>query len=133
MSNYNGHTTGHARPALPRELGDFTTTPRVVWIALCAVGIGILSAYVALALLRLIGLFTNLFFFHRWNTALTSPANNQLGAFEILVPVGGSIIVGLMARYGSEHGRRSTPLKWPRLRFPRSFAAIPSPRTPMSR
>ena len=91
--------------ALPRELGDFTANPRVLWLALCGIGIGVLSAYVALALLRLIGLFTNLFFFHRWDTALISPANNRLGLFEIFVPVVGSLIVGMMARYGSERIR----------------------------
>src|SRR6185436_12425717 len=56
-------------------------------------------------LLRLIGLFTNLFFFQRWDTALVSPAGNQLGLLEILVPVGGALIIGLMARYGSERIR----------------------------
>jgi hypothetical protein len=44
------------------KLGDFTTTPCVASIALLAAAIGALSAFVALALLRLIGLFTNLFF-----------------------------------------------------------------------
>ena len=48
-------------------------------MSLVAIGIGLLSAYVALALLRLIGLFTNLFFFQRWETTLVSPAGNQLG------------------------------------------------------
>ena len=87
------------------RLGDFTTTSRVVPIALIAVGIGVLSAFVALALLRLIGLFTNLFFYQRWDFALVSPANNRLGVFEIFVPVVGALIIGLMARYGSERIR----------------------------
>jgi len=56
-------------------------------------------------LLRLIGLFTNLFFYQRWGTALVSPAGNRLGAWEILVPVIGALIVGMMARYGSERIR----------------------------
>jgi len=63
------------------------------------------SAYIALALLRLIGLFTNLFFFHRWDTSMASPAGNQLGLWEIAVPVVGALIVGVMARYGSERIR----------------------------
>jgi len=50
------------------ELGDFTTTWRVLPISLLAIVIGVLCAYVALALLRLIGLFTNLFYFGRWST-----------------------------------------------------------------
>ena len=44
------------------KLGDFTVGPRTIFIALLAVGIGVISAYVALGLLKLIGLFTNLFF-----------------------------------------------------------------------
>ncbi len=86
-------------------LGDFTTTPRMIVISLLAIGIGILSAFVALILLRLIGLFTNLFFFQRWDTRLVSPAGNHLGIFEILIPVIGAIIIGIMARYGSERIR----------------------------
>jgi chloride channel protein, CIC family len=88
-----------------QELGDFTTTARVIPIALMAIVIGVLSAFVALALLRLIGLFTNLFFFGRWSSTLVSPAGNHLGVFVVLVPVAGSLIVGLMARYGSERIR----------------------------
>ena len=62
-STPNGPADFPARRAeTTAELGDFTTTPRVILIALLAVPIGILSAFVALALLRLIGLFTNLFF-----------------------------------------------------------------------
>ena len=72
------------------ELGDFTATVRVVPITVLAVGIGALSAFVALALLRLIGLFTNLFFYGRWDAAFVSPAGHQLGPLVVLVPVGGA-------------------------------------------
>jgi H+/Cl- antiporter ClcA len=65
------------------------------------VGIGALGAVVALALLRLIGLFTNLFYFGRWRTTLVSPAGNHLGFWAVLVPVAGALVIGLMARYGS--------------------------------
>ena len=77
----------------------------MVPITLLAAFIGIFSAFVALALLRLIGLFTNLFFFQRWSTALVSPAGNQLGWLEVLVPMIGGLIIGFMARYGSERIR----------------------------
>ena len=87
------------------KLGDFTTTPRIGLISLMAVGIGIVSAFVALILLRLIGLFTNLFFFQRWSNTLVSPAGNQLGVFVIIVPIIGALIIGVMARYGSERIR----------------------------
>ena len=87
------------------ELGDFTTTLRVIPISLLAMGIGVLCAFVALVLLRLIGLFTNLFYFGRWSTAMVSPAGNHLGLFSVLVPIGGALIIGVMARYGSERIR----------------------------
>jgi len=87
------------------KLGDFTMGPRSLWISCLAVGIGLVSAWIALALLRLIGIFTNLFFFQRWGTALVSPADNRLGVWELAVPMVGALIVGIMARYGSERIR----------------------------
>jgi chloride channel protein, CIC family len=87
------------------SLGDFTTTTRVLPISALAIAIGVLASFVALALLRLIGLFTNLFYYGRWSSALVSPAGNHLGIFAVLVPVGGALIIGLMARYGSERIR----------------------------
>src|SRR5580704_3029167 len=86
-------------------LGDFTTTARLLPISGLALVIGVVASFVALALLRLIGLFTNLFYYGRWSTALVSPAGNHLGIFSVLVPVGGALIIGLMARYGSERIR----------------------------
>jgi hypothetical protein len=99
------HRAQSAMPETARELGDFTTSPQVITISALAVGIGIVSAFVALALLRLIGFFTNLFFYQRIGSALVSPANNSLGWLEIFVPIGGALIVGLMARYGSDRIR----------------------------
>jgi H+/Cl- antiporter ClcA/CBS domain-containing protein len=87
------------------ELGDFTTTVRVIPISMMAILIGALGACVAWFLLRLIGLFTNIFYYQRISTAFVSPAGNHLGVYAILVPVAGSLIVGLMARYGSEQIR----------------------------
>jgi chloride channel protein, CIC family len=87
------------------ELGDFTTTWRVVPISLLAMVIGVVCAFVALVLLRLIGLFTNLFYFGRWNTAMVSPAGNHLGVYSVFVPIAGALIIGVMARYGSERIR----------------------------
>jgi chloride channel protein, CIC family len=83
-------------------LGDFTTTWRVLPITGLAVVIGVVAAYVAVALLKLIGFFTNFFFYQRISTAFSSPAGNHLGGWVVLVPVIGGLIVGLLARYGSE-------------------------------
>ena len=87
------------------DLGDFTATPRILTISALAVGIGFVASYVALGLLRLIGFFTNLFFYQRWSAQLVSPAGNTLGWFALFVPVIGGLIVGLMARYGSDRIR----------------------------
>src|SRR4051812_6429671 len=87
------------------ELGDFTTTRRVIPISLMAIAIGIISAYVAWFLLKLIGFFTNLFYYQHFSTSFASPAGNHLGVYAVAVPVVGSLIVGLMARYGSERIR----------------------------
>jgi chloride channel protein, CIC family len=106
----NQKNSSHAKanstsPKHNEELGDFTTTLRVVPISCLAMFIGVLCAFVALVLLRLIGLFTNLFYFGRWNTAMVSPAGNHLGYYSVLVPIAGALIIGLMARYGSERIR----------------------------
>ena len=93
------------RPHDLSHLGDFTTNSRVLLISGLAVVIGVVAAYVALALTKLIGFFTNFFFFQRFDTSLISPAGNQLGLFVIAVPVLGALIIGFMARYGSERIR----------------------------
>ena len=87
------------------KLGDFTTGWRLLPCSALAVGIGLLGALVAAGLLRLIGLFTNLFFYQRWDTRLVSPAGHGLGPWVVLVPVVGALVIGLMSRYGSERIR----------------------------
>ncbi len=89
---------------IPR-LGDFTATARILPICLLAIAIGALSAFVALALFKLIGLFTNLFYFHRLATDLVRPADAVLGWGSVLVPVAGATLIGLMARFGSDRIR----------------------------
>lgn len=89
---------------VPR-LADFTTDLRVIPLSLIAIGLGIVSSYLAVLLLKLISFFTNLFFFHRFSTQAVSPALNHLGWWELFVPIIGGLIVGIMARYGSERIR----------------------------
>jgi CIC family chloride channel protein len=86
-------------------LGDFTVGTRVLTIAALAIPIGAVAAVCALILLRLIALFTNISYFGRFSTAANSPANHHLGWLAVLAPVAGAIIVGLMARFGSERIR----------------------------
>jgi H+/Cl- antiporter ClcA len=91
--------------AAPAGLGDFTTTRRVLPIALLAVCIGVLSGFVALALLKLIGLFTNLFFFQKFSTDAGPLDAHPLGGWLVLVPTLGALLIGLLARYGSDRIR----------------------------
>ena len=83
-------------------LRDFTTTWRVLPITGLALVIGVVAAYVAVALLQLINFFTNVFFFHRLSSAPASPGNAHLGPWVVLVPIVGGLIVGVMARFGSD-------------------------------
>jgi len=93
------------RPEYEVPLGDFSATPRLLVITAFAILIGVVSAYVALALTQLIAFFTNLFFFQRLSASPVSPAAHQLGLWVIVVPVIGALIIGLLARYGSERIR----------------------------
>src|SRR5258708_15230057 len=63
--------------------------------------IGLVAGVVAFALYKLIGLFTNLFFFHRWSADFSSAQHNSLGWIVIVIPAIGGLIVGVMAKYGT--------------------------------
>src|SRR5262245_23147492 len=91
--------------SLPRHLGDFTTTRRVIPLSLIAVVIGSVCAFVAFALLRMIAFFTNVFYFGDVTFAQRSPADHHLGWVALFVPVIGGLIIGVMARYGSDRIR----------------------------
>jgi chloride channel protein, CIC family len=86
-----------------RHLGDFSMPHRTLVITGLALPIGAAAAVVAWALLRLIGLITNLVFYHRVATDLIAPgATHHNPLLVLLAPVVGGLVIGLMARYGSE-------------------------------
>jgi chloride channel protein, CIC family len=90
-------TAGH------RKLADFTTDPRRLLImSAFAALIGIASAVVAKILLALIGIITNALYFHRWGSSLVQPDPHALGPIAILIPVFGGVVVGFIARYGTD-------------------------------
>ena len=91
------------KPYDPRR--DFSGDARLLPIGAMAAFIGTLSTGTAWLLLKAISLFTNLFFFQSLSTAPQSPAGHALGAWVIAVPVIGALIIGLIARYGSEQIR----------------------------
>jgi CIC family chloride channel protein len=84
------------------RLGDFTTDSRMILLSAMAVAIGGISALVAYALVWLIAVITNISFYGRLSSVFVSPAGNHLGAWVILIPMVGGLIVGFMAYYGSE-------------------------------
>jgi CIC family chloride channel protein len=90
--------------------GDFTATVRLIWLSGLAIPVGALCAVVALVLQRLIGLFTNIFYYHSFAipSGLVAPPVDVSGwaaVGMIFVPVVGGLIIGFMARYGSERIR----------------------------
>ncbi|MGN6316988.1 chloride channel protein [Trinickia sp.] len=81
---------------------DFSSNARLPGICALAAVIGILGTVAAVVLLNLIYLFTNVFFYGTFSFANHSPADNKLGAWVVLIPAIGGLIVGLIARFGSD-------------------------------
>lgn len=75
---------------------------RSLLICLLCMGLAILVAPIARALVVLIDIITNLGFYGRLSTDPATPANSPLHYGVVIVPVIGSLIVGLLARYGSK-------------------------------
>src|SRR5215470_17192654 len=92
-----------------RRVGRFLQDPaspppaefRLLLVSLLASGIGLVAGGIAFVLYKLIGFFTNLFFFHRIAADFSSARLNHLGPWVIITPVIGGIIVGFMAKYGT--------------------------------
>jgi len=85
-----------------RHLGDFSVSPRMIAITALALPVGAFGALAAWVLTRLIGLITNAVFHHRVSVALTSPGEHAAWWLVLLAPIAGGLVVGVMARYGSE-------------------------------
>ncbi len=83
-------------------LRDFRTNSRLFLLVALALPVGVISAFVAKALLWLIAEITNVVFFQRFSPVLGSLQQHHLGPWVIAAPVAGAIVIGLMARYGSE-------------------------------
>ncbi len=94
MSASSAHSTD--------TLSDFSTNRRVLLLCLFAVPIGAIGAVVAKVLLWLIAVFTNAAFFLRFSSAPVTLQGQHFGWWGVVVPVLGGLIIGLMARYGSE-------------------------------
>ncbi len=80
----------------------FILKGRLLTISAYAVLVAVAISFIAKVLVSLINLVTNIAFFGSISLAFHSPANNHLGAWVIVIPAIGGIIVGLMALYGSK-------------------------------
>lgn len=92
----------HSQPAPHSALADFSTDRRVLTLSAMAIVLGIISSLVAYALLWLIATITNLAFYQRFSSLPAVPQGHHLGYWVIGVPMVGALIIGLMARFGSE-------------------------------
>jgi CIC family chloride channel protein len=90
---------GHPKPA--RKDRHPLNRRRIFYLSLQAILNAVLIGFVAKALVYLIDLITNISFYGKFSLEPSSPAGNHWGWMVICVPIAGSIIVGIMARYGS--------------------------------
>jgi H+/Cl- antiporter ClcA len=90
------HTKSHDR------LRDFNADRRLILLAAMALVVGTAGALAAWALLHLINIATNLAYHGTLSAAPTGIDGQGVGVASVLVPVAGCLIIGLMARFGSE-------------------------------
>ncbi|WP_406430195.1 chloride channel protein [Streptomyces sp. NBC_00631] len=84
------------------HLGDFHVPPRALAITALAVPVGAAAALVAVGLLKLIALITNLSFLGRLGFGAAVPGDTAHRWLLLVMPVVGGLLIGLMARYGAE-------------------------------
>jgi len=94
--------TSTPAPEGPFQQSQKGAVYRLEIISLLAALVGILAGLIAYVLYDLIGLITNLAYYHEWSFHFRSPEHTQLGLWIIVTPVIGGIIIGFMAKYGSE-------------------------------
>ena len=82
----------------PLQLAGF----RIGFVSLLAALVGLLAGLIAYVLYDLIGVFTNLAYYHEWSFHFRSPEQTQLGPWIIVTPAIGGLIIGFMAKYGSD-------------------------------
>ncbi|HEX5470772.1 MAG TPA: chloride channel protein [Lacipirellulaceae bacterium] len=83
---------------------SFSVNWRTVYISGLAIILGVASAFIAEFMLKLIALITNVSFYGHFTIANNPPAGAvpHLGWFVVVIPVVGALIIGFMARYGSQ-------------------------------
>lgn len=90
------------RAAENHKLGDHSVDLRMLLLAAMAIVAGTGGAMGAWILVKLIAIATNLFWFARISADEVHITDASVGLWVIAIPIIGSVIVGLMARFGSE-------------------------------
>lgn len=85
-----------------REAGDFTTDTRVLVLVGMAIAVGTAGSFAAWCLVSLITLVTNIVWFGQISTATVSMVDVPRSFWMLMAPPLGGLIIGLMARFGSE-------------------------------
>ncbi|HYK37382.1 chloride channel protein [Alloacidobacterium sp.] len=100
MSKSTHSASGHAQ--FYSNLRDFNADPRMLQLSALAVVIGASGAALAYILLHLIYAATNIFYFHRLSWQFISPSVNHLHWLAVFVPIVGGLMIGVMARFGTD-------------------------------
>jgi len=90
---------------LAGKLRDYSADSRILYVSVLAAGLGAVSAMAAWALLEMIALSTNAFYFHRLSVKEVDPWMSGIHWWSPLMPVLGGLIVGVVARYLSPRVR----------------------------
>lgn len=85
-----------------RQLADHNVDARMILLAAMALVVGTGGAIGAWILLKMIAIAINLFWFGRLSDASVAITDSHIGLLTMAMPVIGSLIVGVMARYGSD-------------------------------
>ncbi len=105
LEDLSSHAAGKALKADSTLLRDYSVDSRMLLISAVACVIGSLAALLSWALLRLIGLSTNIFYYHRLSFLELEAGDHPHSWFAPLAPVVGGLLVGLIARYLSPNIR----------------------------
>ncbi len=108
MSKHTNTSAIPVSPSLNRTFANTDALPerpqlsgRVFFLSLQAVVNAIIIGVIAKGLVLLIQLITNIAFYKQFSFEPSTPAGNHWGWMVVFVPIIGSIIVGIMARFGS--------------------------------
>src|SRR3546814_11734338 len=92
-----------ATPAAAPKLADHSADRRMLLLAAMALVVGAGGAVGAWALLKLIALATNLFWFGRFSTSHAAITDASVGLAVVAIPVVGGLLIGV--KIGSASGR----------------------------